>query len=173
VHSSVCLARLLLLPDRSRADTWGTSLCFFSTVLLLQSFQFHRTFGRTCTFVLKPLLQVHTTILSSQILASPQGTSFPPSNVSLEYKQVTFMTVLLGCLYDAHVRHFSDPLLFQSMHIEAWRCAGMGAYLLSVHLGHVWEGRLTSRALHTTLYVIHYTLCTNRVGNDDSSIRAW
>ena len=64
------------------------------------------------------------------------------------------MTVLLGCLYDAHVRHFSDPLLFQSMQIEAWRCAGMGAYLLSVHLGHVWEGRLTSRALHTTLYVI-------------------
>ena len=30
----------------------------------------------------------------------------------------------------------------------------MGAYLLSVHLGHVWEGRLTSRALPTTLYVI-------------------
>jgi hypothetical protein len=30
----------------------------------------------------------------------------------------------------------------------------MGAYLLSVHLSHVWEGRLTSRALPTTLYVI-------------------
>jgi hypothetical protein len=81
----------------------------------------------------------------------PPNISFPPSNVSLEYKQVTFMTVLLGCQYDAHVRHFSDPLLSQIMQIEAWRCAGMGAYLLSVHLGHVWEGRLTSRALHTTL----------------------
>ena len=30
----------------------------------------------------------------------------------------------------------------------------MGAYLLSVHLSPVWEGRLTSRALPTTLYVI-------------------
>lgn len=32
LHSSVYLARLLLLLDRSRTDTWGTSLCFFSTV---------------------------------------------------------------------------------------------------------------------------------------------
>jgi hypothetical protein len=30
----------------------------------------------------------------------------------------------------------------------------MGAHLLSVRLGHVWEGRLTSRALPTTLYVV-------------------
>ena len=72
VHSCVCLARLLLLPDRSRTDTWGTSRCVFSTVSLLRNFRFHKTFGRTCTFVLEPLLQVHTTTLPSQILASPQ-----------------------------------------------------------------------------------------------------
>ena len=71
--------------------------------------------------------------------------------MSLEYKLVTFMTVLLVCLYDVHVRHFSDPLLSQCMQIEAWRCAGMGACRLSVHLGHVWERCLTSRALHTVI----------------------
>ncbi len=68
--------------------------------------------------------------------------------MSLEYKLVTIMSVLLGCLYDVHVRHFSDPLLSQSMQIEAWRC------WLQVHPGHVRERRLTSRALCTTLYVI-------------------
>ena len=71
VRSSVCLARLLLLLDRSRTDIWGTSRCVFSTVSLLRNFRFHKTFGRTCTFVLEPLLQEHTTILPSQILASP------------------------------------------------------------------------------------------------------
>jgi hypothetical protein len=74
--------------------------------------------------------------------------------LSFEYKQVAFMAVLLGRLSDVHVRDFSDPLLSQSMQIEAWGGAGMGAHLLSVHLGHVWEGRLTSRALPTTLYVV-------------------
>jgi len=40
------------------------------------------------------------------------------------------MAVLLGRLDYIHVRDFSDPLLSQSMQIEAWGGAGMGAHLL-------------------------------------------
>jgi hypothetical protein len=79
VRSSVYLARPLLSLDLSQTDTWCTSRCFFSIALLPRSFQFHRMFGRTCMFALGPLLQAHTTILPSQTLAIPPGTSFPGS----------------------------------------------------------------------------------------------
>ena len=91
VRSSVCLARPLLLLDRPRTDTWGTSRCFFSTVSLLQNFRFHKTFGRSCTFVLEPLLQVHTTILPSQTLASEANRRTYSAKKQHEYlTQATF-----------------------------------------------------------------------------------
>ena len=74
--------------------------------------------------------------------------------MSLEYELVTFMAVFLGVLHDVYVRHFPDPLISQSMQVEAWGCVGMGAYLSPVHRGHVWERGLTSRALYTALFVI-------------------
>ena len=64
------------------------------------------------------------------------------------------MAVFRGVLHDVYVRHFPDPLFSQSMQVEAWGCVGMGAHLLPVHRGHVWERGLTSRALYTTLLVI-------------------
>jgi hypothetical protein len=91
VRSSVYLARPLLLLDLSQTDTWCTSRCSFSIVSLLRSFQFHRTFGRTCMFVLGPLLQAHTTILPSQTLAIPPGTSFAGS---VEYLSILVSAVL-------------------------------------------------------------------------------